>query len=146
MIYLSPITQKTTLVLDQTLADLGSYGVEKAIYDDLGNKIKDGKRSRTEMGFFLKTSWKNEIMKNVIMENRLGLYSDYLKNFGNIDIDWQLKFDLIVNQYVRANVLMHLVYDDDIKARKDVDGVQQIVGPRIQLKQILGIGVTYEFK
>lgn len=145
-VYISPITQKTTFVLSQSLADIGAYGVEKAVYDDLGNKIQDGKKSRTEMGFFVKGYLKNEILKNIIMENRLGLYSDYLNNFGNIDLDWQLKLDLIVNKYVRANILLHMVYDDDIKARDEVNGVQQVVGPRLQLKQILGIGVTYEFK
>ena len=32
-VYLSPLTLKNTVVLDQTLADSGAYGVKKAVYD-----------------------------------------------------------------------------------------------------------------
>ena len=145
-LYLSPLTQKSTFVLDQALADAGAFGVDKAIYDAEGVRIRKGANSRTEIGFFINTQWKNEIFKNIILENRLNLYSDYLNKFGNIDVDWMIKTDFVVNKYVRANILMHLIYDDDIKARKEVNGQSTIIGPRIQLKQILGIGVVYEFK
>ena len=37
--YLSPLTQKTTMVFDQRLADQGAFGVEKAIYDEFGNLV-----------------------------------------------------------------------------------------------------------
>ncbi len=62
-----------------------------------------------------------------------------------MDVDWQLQFDLIVNEYVKANIGTHVIYDDDIKAKKEVDGVQVTIGPRIQFKQILGIGIEYNF-
>ena len=44
--YLSPLTLKTTFVLDQTLADAGSFGVRPAEYNLSGNVIKDGAKSR----------------------------------------------------------------------------------------------------
>lgn len=145
-VYISPLTQKSTFVLYQNLADAGAFGVTKAVYDADGNRIIKGKNSRTEVGFFMNTFWKHEIFKNIVFENRLSLYSDYLNKFGNIDVDWQLKLDFTVNQYVRANILAHIIYDDDIKAKKEVNGVQTTIGPKIQLKQILGIGLVYEFK
>ncbi|MCC7026186.1 MAG: hypothetical protein IT265_04470 [Saprospiraceae bacterium] len=79
------------------------------------------------------------------LENRLSLYSDYLNNFGNIDVDWQLQVDMIVNEYVKANIGIHMIYDDDIKAKEEVNGEQITVGPKLQLKQALGIGVVYVF-
>jgi hypothetical protein len=60
-------------------------------------------------------------------------------------VDWQMQWDFIVNKYVRANVNMHLIYDDDIKAKEEIAGEQVTVGPKIQLKQMLGIGLTYSF-
>lgn len=43
---------KNTLVLDQTLANQGAFGVDKAIYDPVtGELIREGKNSRTELGF-----------------------------------------------------------------------------------------------
>lgn len=143
--YFSPLTIKTTLVLDQRLADLGSFGVSKAIFDEEGNLLRRGRKSRTEFGLLFNSYWKKEFYNNMFFENRLSLYSDYINKFGNIDVDWQLNVDLVVNQYVKANVGIHLIYDDDIKAKEEVAGEQVIVGPKLQLKQALGIGVTYSF-
>ena len=38
-IYLSPLTQKTTLVLDRRLSNSGAFGVDKAVYDETGTII-----------------------------------------------------------------------------------------------------------
>ena len=75
----------------------------------------------------------------------MNLYSDYINKFGNIDVDYELALDLIVNQYVKTNIGVHLVYDDDIKAKEEVNGKQVTVGPKLQLKQMLGVGMTYTF-
>lgn len=144
-LYMSPLTLKTTLVFDERLANQGAYGVTKAEYDDFGNLIRKGKNIRTEVGALISGKWKKTIFENIEMENRLTLYSDYLNNFGNIDVDWQLQLEMTVNKYVKANITTHLIYDDDIKTKEDVAGVQVIKGPKIQLKQILGIGLSYSF-
>ncbi|WP_264560154.1 DUF3078 domain-containing protein [Flavobacterium sp. N2270] len=144
-VYMSPLTLKTTLVFDERLANQGAYGVTKAEYDDFGNLIRKGKNIRTEVGALISGKWKKTIFENIEMENRLTLYSDYLNNFGNIDVDWQLQLEMTVNKYVKANITTHLIYDDDIKTKEDVAGVQVIKGPKIQLKQILGIGLSYSF-
>ncbi len=144
-IYISPLTMKNTLVLDQNLANQGAFGVTKAVYDLAGNLISEGSKSKTELGFLVTNSYKKEVVKNITLENRLSLYSDYINKFGNIDVDWELKFDLIVNQYVKANFGTHIIYDDDIKTAKEINGEQIAMGPKIQLKQILGVGLTYTF-
>lgn len=145
-LYLSPLTQKTTLVLDQTLANQGAFGVTAAVYDPVtGELIRHGKKTRTELGALVTSQWEKEVYKNINLENRLSLYTDYINNFGNIDIDWQLQLDMTVNQYVKANINTHLLYDDDIKAKEEIDGEQVTVGPKVQLKQILGVGISYTF-
>ncbi len=127
------------------MADQGAFGVNKAIYDENGNLISQGKKSRTELGFLVSSVYKKEVFKNIIVENRLNLYSDYINKFGNIDVDWQMQFDLVVNKYVRANIGAHLIYDDDIKAKEEINNIQVTVGPKVQLKQMLGIGIIYNF-
>lgn len=144
-VYISPLTLKNTLVLDQTLANKGAFGVTKATYDLEGNLISEGKQSKTEFGFLVTNYYKKEVWKNITMENRLSLYSDYLNNFGNIDVEWKLQFDLIVNQYVSANIGTHAIYDDDVKTYEEIDGVKVAGGPTLQLKQSLGIGMVYVF-
>ena len=134
-VYFSPATLKSTFVADKTLSDEGAFGVEK------------GKRSRHEFGAAIQSSWDVEIFKNVAMRNRIGLYTDYLNNFGNIDVNWELHFKFKINDFFEANLGSQLIYDDDIKHKEDTngDGKLETVGPRVQFKQQLGIGVLYRF-
>ena len=147
ILYLSPITQKTTFVLDRRLANEGMFGVRPAIRDDEGNVIEDGERVRAEFGILFTSSFSKEIYDNIKVAQNLSLYTDYLNRFGNIDVDWELNVDLVVNEFVKATIGSHLRYDNDVKFKEDVDGDGKLetLGARIQFKQMLGVGVVYEF-
>ena len=146
-VYLSPITFKSTFVLDQRLANEGMFGVEPARTDELGNILEEGENVRTEFGFLVTSGFSKEMWENIDVNNQLSLYSDYLNKFGNIDVDWQMTVNMKVNEFVKANVGSHIRYDDDVKFKEDTngDGKLETSGPRIQLKQMLGVGVVYEF-
>lgn len=142
---MSPLTQKTTIVLDKRLSNEGAFGVAKAIYDTNGTLLRSGGKSRTELGTLISGQFKREIAKNMVLDTRATLYTDYINKFGNIDIDWFSNIEMTVNKYVKANVGLHVMYDDDIKSKKEENGIQVTRGPRIQLKQIIGVGVLYTF-
>ncbi|ETN94471.1 Protein of unknown function [Zhouia amylolytica] len=146
-LYISPLTQKSTFVLDQGLADKGAFGVQKAKYDMDGNLIQHGKNIYTEVGILITNSFKKEISKNMNFNNRLNLYTDYLNSFGNVDIDWEMLLDLTVNEYVKANIGTHIIYDNDVKFKESEtpEGEVDKYGARIQLKQLLGVGISYSF-
>lgn len=143
--YIAPLTLKSTFVLDEVLANQGAFGVPGAVYDDAGVLLKSGKRSRSEFGILLSNEWKKEVFKNIILEHKLSLYTDYAQRFGNVDVSWQLALDMKINSHVRANIGVQMLYDDDIKNKREVDGNQIIEGPRIQFKQLMGIGLAYSF-
>lgn len=142
-VYLSPLTLKSTIVLNQRLADQGSFGVRGALYDENENRIRKGKLHKTEVGFLFSNGWKKKIYENINFENRITLFTDYFNNFGNIDIDWQMQLDFVVNKHVRANITAHIIYDDDVKAKEEVAGEMITVGPKLQMKQSLGVGLVY---
>ncbi|NNG08704.1 MAG: DUF3078 domain-containing protein [Arenibacter sp.] len=145
---LAPLTFKSTFVLDQTLANSGAFGVQKALVDEEGNIIKEGENVYLEFGFLVTNTWKSKIYKNMNLEHRIQLYSDYVKNFGNIDIDWELNLDLTVNKYVKTSIGTHVIYDHDIifDEVKAADGTVTTPGKRkVQFKQMLGVGLTYDF-
>lgn len=146
-VYISPVTEKSTFVLDQRLANEGMFGVTPAIKDEEGNIIEEGERVRTQFGFLVSSAFSKQIFENIGLNNNLRLYSDYLNKFGNVDIDWELNLDLKVNEFVRANVGSHLKYDDDVKFKQDLDGdgTLETGGPKIQFKQLLGVGLVYSF-
>lgn len=137
-LYMSPLTNKTTLVWNQRLANQGSFGVKKAQYDENGVLIEEGENSKIEIGILLTGEWEHTLMDNIIMNNKLILYTDFLNSFMNVDFDWEMKLELIVNKYVKSTIGTHLVYDDDVKDEKSGT-------PKIQLKQLLGVGVVYTF-
>ena len=143
--YFSPLTNKTTLVTNHRLADQGAFGVDPAVYDEDGNLVRPGKTSRTEVGILITNSLKRQIFKNIMLDHRISFYTDYINNFGNIDVDWQWSLDMTVNEYVRANIGAHIIYDDDIKSKEEVGGEVVERGPKLQLKQMLGLGLTYIF-
>lgn len=147
-IYLSPTTNKSTFVLDQDLANDGAFGVDGARYDMNGNMIKKGKQYMGEFGVLISSTWQKEVYKNMLLNNRISFYTDYINSFGNIDIDWELNIDLKVNDFVKANIGTHIKYDNDVKFNEFTDettGESYTYGARIQLKQLLGVGVIYNF-
>ena len=146
-IYLSPFTFKSTFVLDEDLSNAGSFGVIPAIFDENGNIIKEGQRIRTELGILITSSYEAQIVENIKLLNNLSLYTDYLNSFGNIDVDWEIVFDLKVNDFVKATLGSHIRYDNDVKIleESDIEGEFIEKGARIQLKQLLGVGVVLNF-
>lgn len=147
-LYISPITQKITYVHDQDLANQGAFGVKEAVYDIEGNIITPGNNVFMEFGFLITNTWQKQIFDNVYLDHRISLYTDYLQRFGNVDVDWELNVKLVVNKYIQTTIGTQLIYDDDIKfdeIRADDGTILDSGGPRIQFKQILGVGIAYSF-
>jgi hypothetical protein len=145
---ISPITSKFTIVNNQGLADAGAYGVEPAVIDTMGNVITHGKLIRSEIGGLIRLSYKKEIMKNVIVDTKVELFSNYLDQPQNIDVNWDFKLDMKVNKYIIASLNTQLIYDHDIPVpvERIIDGVSVPgTGPRLQFKEVLGIGIAFKF-
>lgn len=94
--------------------------------------VDAGESSRFEFGASLSGYLQIEILENVTMENNLNLYSNYLENPGNIDIDYLLSLDMAINNYLSANVIFQAIYDDNAVAA-------------FQIREVLGVGINYNF-
>ncbi|WOK09683.1 DUF3078 domain-containing protein [Imperialibacter roseus] len=140
----APVTGKFTFVNDDRLANAGAFGVEGAVFDTDGvTVLTPGKKARAELGSFLKVNYKKEVVSNVNVESRLEMFSNYLNNPQNIDVNWENIIILKVNEWLSTSFITQLIYDDDIKiAQFDEAGVQTGAGPRVQFKQLFGIGLT----
>lgn len=145
--YFSPVTLKATFVLDDYLANSGSFGVRPAVLNDEGDILVEGEKVRTEVGVLMTNSYEMEMAENITVKNQVSLYTDYINNFGNIDVDWQVNFDFKVNSFVRATLESHLKYDDDVKTSEpsDIEGELDEAGAKVQWKQFLGIGFAVDF-
>ncbi|GET29153.1 hypothetical protein SD074_13550 [Prolixibacter sp. SD074] len=128
---ISPVSTKFTFLVDDSLSMAGAFGVNP------------GDKFRAEFGAYAKFSYtQTDLLKNVDLETKLDLFSNYLDKPQNIDVNWDIRFNMQINKFLAANFGATLKYDDNIKY-VDSSGVEH--GPRVQLKQFLGIGLTYNF-
>ncbi len=132
---LAPVSGKITFVLDDELSAAGSFGL------DPGQKV------RAEVGANIQAAYKKEILKNVTLDTKLGLFSNYLENPQWVDVNWDLLLTMKVNEYISASLMTQLIFDKDIQFDVDTngDGEFDSTESRVQFKELLGIGFSYNF-
>jgi len=104
------------------------------VSDEFSGKygVKEGDNSSFGLGFNLSAYFKFELIQDLTMENILAVYSDYLDNPQNIDIDYQMRYLVKVNEYLSMNLGFHLIVDDNASSK-------------VQFKQVFGLGLNYIF-
>ncbi len=93
--------------------------------------VEANETMRFEFGASVSGYAKFDLVENVTMENILNLYSNYLEDPQNVDIDYTMNMVLKVNDYLSANVIFQAIYDDNA-----VKG--------FQIREVLGIGLNYK--
>ena len=88
-LFLSPATARWTIVNDMELADAGKFGLTAAVRDTAGNIITHADKVRFEVGALVRLQYAKDIFTNVNFSTIIELYSNYLQNPQNIDVDWQ---------------------------------------------------------
>jgi hypothetical protein len=135
-VYISPINSKLTYVNDTALIDQTAYG------------LKENEKSRYEAGFQMKSQLKIDITNDILLENKLDLFSNYSDHPENIDVNWQVLLVMKISKYISSNISTHLIYDHDIKFPKTVEKNGEEITknvPLLQFKEILSIGLSYKF-
>ena len=94
--------------------------------------VEKGKTGRFEAGGIISAYFKKEIMKNMILENKLNLFQNYLEDPLNVDIDYTFNLELTINKFFSTNLLLQILYDDNAL-------------PEIQLKEVFGVSFNINF-
>lgn len=128
--FLSPATVQWVIIADNYLANLGSFG------NDPGQNV------RTQFGANFKMQITKEIAKNIKLDTKVELFSDYLNNPQNIIVNWDFALDMKVNKFISAKLTTGLIYDDNITIY-DENGIA--LGPRTQFKELFGAGLSVKF-
>lgn len=130
----APVTGKITVVNDDVLSAAGAFGVDP------------GSKSRSELGSYLTMKFKKDIMENVNFETQIQLFSNYANNPENIDVNWESALLMKINKFLSASLINQLIYDEDIDITTyDENGDVDEIGPKVQFKNIFGVGLTYSF-
>ena len=117
---IAPATSKLIIVHDHFTEFGPSFGVDQ------------GDTSRYELGAALSGYYKFNIMENVSVENILNLYSNYLEDPQNVDLDYQLNIVMKINKYLSTNFAFQTIYDDNAFRG-------------FQTRQVIGVGFNATF-
>jgi Protein of unknown function (DUF3078). len=119
-IFLSPLAERATFVLNDSLSDIGALGV------DPGEKIK------WETGAYLMASTNQTLATNLSLISTLDMFTPYNSDFGKVNINWNLLLNYKFHKLFTATLNTTVrYYDSEIS--------------KVQLKEILGLGLTYTF-
>jgi hypothetical protein len=137
----SPLSYKGTFVTDTVHIDQTQYGIPK------------NKKSLNEPGVSFMISHEFNPVKTVTVLNRLQLFTNYIHNPQNVDVDWEMIATAHLNWFTDVRLNTHLIYDDDTKTPQQYKNGQPVLSPdgtvkksaRIQFKELLGFSVSFKF-
>jgi len=94
--------------------------------------VLEGKTSTYGLGFNMSAFLKFQLMEELTMENIIALYSNYLRNPQNVDVNYQINFLISVNKYLSTNLTLHVIADNNASRR-------------VQFREVFGLGLNYTF-
>ncbi len=148
----APVSFKLTMINNQLLADQGAFGAinEK---DSLGNGIAgSGKKIRREFGGTFKIMYKAHINDKFDVHAKLELFSNYLKNPQNVDVNSEILANWKLNKFLSVSINLVLIYDDDVQITRNTSEIDPTTGlfktktgPTTQFREIFGLGFNCTF-
>jgi hypothetical protein len=138
----SPLSYKGTYMIDTVKPfDQTLYGIPK------------DKKALHEPGISLMVTNEFKPTKSVTITNRLQLFTNYVNNPQNIDVDWEMIATANLNWFTDIRFNTHLIYDDDTKSQVLDDNNKPVMNPdgtpkktaRVQFKEMLGLSIVFRF-
>ena len=137
----SPFSYKGTFVTDTAHINQTLYGIPK------------NRKSLNEPGVSFMITNVFKPIETVTIVNRLQLFTNYIHNPQNIDVDWEMIATATLNWFTDVRFNTHLIFDDDTKTDELYKNGQPVLRPdgtrkrtaRIQFKEMLGFSVFFRF-
>lgn len=133
-LFLSPLTSKTTYVLDTTKISPINFGLEP------------GKKMLWEPGIIIKSKWHKKVMDNITYDTKEEFFNNYKYTFQKFAFDWEQTLTMQVNHHINAMVTTELIYDYNVKFPiLDATGTEIGRTPKWQFKELINVGFNYKF-
>ena len=137
----SPFSYKGTFVTDTAHIDQTLYGIPK------------NRKSLNEPGVSFMITNVFKPIETVTIVNRLQLFTNYIHNPQNIDVDWEMIATATLNWFTDVRFNTHLIFDDDTKTDELYKNGQPVLRPdgtrkrtaRIQFIEMLGFSLFFRF-
>lgn len=125
-VYMSPLSLRNIIVLNDTLSNKGAFGVTPGSY------------IMSEYGAMLKATYSKTFFERIQVKSKLELFSNLEHDPQNIIVNMELDLGIKTTAWLTTRLYTQLMYDDNIRVADDK-------GPALQVKEVLGIGVSYTF-
>ena len=125
-VYISPLSLRNTIVLDDTLSSKGAFGVTP------------NSHILSEYGAMLKATYHKTFFEKVQLKSKVELFSNLEHNPQNINVNVEVDIGIKTTSWLTTRLYTQLLYDDNIKVAEDE-------GPALQIKEVLGVGLSYSF-
>ena len=143
---------KNTSINFSPLSYKGTFMTDTIHYDQTMYGIPHNKKSLHEPGVSLMVTHEYKPVKTVSIVNRLQLFTNYIHNPQNIDVDWEMIATANLNWFTDVRLNTHLIYDDDTKSPLIKSGIP-VLNPdntpkktsRAQFKEMIGLSVVFRF-
>ena len=150
--FLSPLAGKVTFVMNQDLADQGSFGVKKGYYDQDSIWVP-GENIAAALGINFIVNYKQPIGKSITYTTMFNGFFNYTEKrddgIARIDFNWENNIDFSITKHLRTILFVHLKYDHNttFPVYETVNGEEVVVDniPKLQFKESLGIALVHTF-
>ena len=151
-IVFSPLAGKITFVMNQDLADAGSFGVKKGYYDQ-DSIWFPGENIAAVVGVNIIVNYKQPIGKSIVYSTAFNGFYNYTEkrddNLARIDFNWENNIHFHINKFLSTILFVHLKYDHNttFPVYETIDGEEVVVDnvPKLQFKESLGIAFVHKF-
>lgn len=92
--------------------------------------VDAGEERRYELGASINAFYKLKLVENITLDSKVSLYSNYLDQPGNVDVNYLAHINMKVNDFVSAKFIFQAIYDDNA------------VGA-FQIREVSGLGLSY---
>ena len=134
MLY-SPVGVKAVIVTNDLLKSAGTF-----FPVDATNPTKS---IDFQLGSELRIDYVNKFLNDkVIYQSTLDLYSNYLRNPQNVDIEWFNSLDFVIAKNIAVTIKSDWFYDDDVKVLRSSNGTS---GPDVFIRNFVGLKYATTF-
>ena len=119
----SPIATRLILVSKKFTQDLTG--------NDTYFGVLPNESSRYELGANLTFHSEGNLLENIKYKQDLKLFSNYLEDASNIDLDYLVQIEVDINPFLSTQLIFQLIYDDNAISRLQV---REVFGVGVQLK------------
>ena len=141
-LFFSPLASKFIIVANDSIASRGVHGNQVSGEANAVGIYPEFENVDAQLGALAQVQYKRAVLPDdrLVFNTTLGLYTNYLRNPQNVDVDWQNGLAFAITEHFQLNLLVNLFYDDDIRVQiTDYDAPNGVagLGQRVSITQQL---------